>query len=121
MTKSSGLVSVGWLFALFGAILMVISGFIIILDNIISEFENITGISLGFIPLDSNNQIFYGLVVILLGVIVLWIWKNKRIRKGDDLLLYGILFIIVGIISSLSLAGLLVVIGGALFLIEYFF
>ncbi|MHA1983936.1 MAG: hypothetical protein ACW967_06245 [Candidatus Hodarchaeales archaeon] len=120
MAKSSGLVTVGWLFSLFGAILMIVSGAIIILNNVVSEFESLTGVSLGFIPLDSTNQIFYGFVVIILGIIVLWIWKNKKMQHGD-LLLYGVLFIIIGIITSFALAGLLVFIGGGLFLIEYFF
>lgn len=122
MSNDSGLVSVGWLFTIFGAVLMVVTGFILIIQNFILEFNEIRSyLTLDFVTLDQDANILFGIFIIFLGIIVLWVWRTDRVKTGNDLVTYGFMFMILGFISALSLAGILVFVGGALFLIEYYF
>ena len=120
MAKKSGLVSIGWILSLFGAILMIIFAIIAIINEF-TEISGISGMTVNFFPDDPNIQNAGIIVAIVVGLIIIWIWTEKKLNKRSDLPLLGILFIIFGIITGLSLAGLLVILGGILFLIEYYF
>ena len=79
-----------------GRLLGLLSGFIIIVNGIMRIFGN------GFGPFDFMGQfggVVSGIVAILAGIVMIMIYLEKKI-KIKDVLVLGIAYIVLGLISS---------------------
>ena len=120
----SGLGGLGLILAIIGGILMVIYGILRIVGSVLTEINTYTQqFNLTLIDFSSgtgqNAAIIQGVVALILGLIVVYAWKNKNssIRDSGDLIVWGIIFIILGLIAG-SFGGLLVFLGGLLLVID---
>ncbi|MHA2295418.1 MAG: hypothetical protein ACXAEU_14570 [Candidatus Hodarchaeales archaeon] len=115
----SGIASLGLVLSLIGALVLVIFGILRIVGAFVTELEALLGFDISLFGNDQTMRIVGGLIAILLGVIVIWAWQKKKVKAKDDYLLWGIIFIVIGIIGG-SLGGLLILVGGILIVIGYF-
>jgi len=98
---------------------MVIFGLLRLAGAFVTELESLLELDIAFFGDTQEMRIAGGLIAILLGVIVIWAWRSKKIKSKDNYLLWGIIFIVIGIIGG-SLGGLLILVGGILILLGYF-
>ncbi|MFW9780598.1 MAG: hypothetical protein ACFFE8_17280 [Candidatus Heimdallarchaeota archaeon] len=122
MAKKSGIGDLGILLALIGGILMAVFGILRIVGSFMAEVNDLlqTLFDVNFVGgfLGENGGLISGAIALLLGVIVIWAWRTKQVSSGNDLLLWGIIYIVLGLIGG-SLGGMLVLLGGILFVIDY--
>ncbi|MHA1992193.1 MAG: hypothetical protein ACW981_18805 [Candidatus Hodarchaeales archaeon] len=123
MAKKSGLSDLGVILALIGGIIMAVYGILRIVGVFVSEANDLlqsafdVDLLSGSIGGD-NGALVAGVIALVLGLVVIWVWKEKK-ASGDGILLWGIVFIVFGLIGG-SLGGLLLLIGGLLLVIDYF-
>ena len=106
-----------------GYIDSLIGGFLLIVQGILTIASEITSI-VGDLSLLSFSGMSWlnGLIMIVLGFVVLlfvWYWLQLRLRMGTPIrnrVLLGIILIVFGLIAG-GTAGILVLIGGILFMI----
>ncbi|MHA1941136.1 MAG: hypothetical protein ACW97P_05370 [Candidatus Hodarchaeales archaeon] len=106
---------------------MVIIGILVIVNNVLSEVLialDFQGYDLGgnFIgnSLEGDLQwIVAGALMIVCGLIALYGYKELSGRGKGDLLVWGIIYIVLGLIGY-GLGGLLVLIGGIVLLLDAF-
>ncbi|MHA2176309.1 MAG: hypothetical protein ACXACP_00395 [Candidatus Hodarchaeales archaeon] len=118
---------IGRLLGAIGGIIMVIIGILVIVNNVLSEVLialDFQGYDLGgnFIgnSLEGDLQwIVAGALMIVCGLIALYGYKELSGRGKGDLLVWGIIYIVLGLIGY-GLGGLLVLIGGIVLLLDAF-
>ena len=106
-----------------GYIDSLIGGFLLIIQGILTIASEVSGMvgELSFLSF-SGERWLNGLIMIVLGFVVLlfvWHWLQLRLHIGTPIknrILLGILLIVFGLISG-GTAGILVLIGGVLFVI----
>ena len=123
MAKKSGLSDLGIILALIGGIIMAIYGILRIVGVFITEANEVLSSAFDVDLLSGNiggenGVLVAGIIALVLGLVVIWVWKEKKV-SGDGILLWGIVFIVIGLIGG-SPGGLLLLIGGILLVIDYF-
>ncbi len=118
---------IGRILGVIGGILMVVLGIIVILNNVLDEavyaldqfgFDlgmNFVGDAVG----GDNAWVFAAALMIILGVVAIYGYQQLAGRGKGDLLVWGIIYIVVGILGA-GLGGLLVLIGGIVLLLDNF-
>ena len=123
MARKSGLGTLGMLLALIGSILLIIFGLALIVSTVVSGFEDVLAqLNYRIIDLSTygGDNVVYGILAIIFGVIVFYTWKNGNVKSGDDLLVYGIVYVVLYLVLGGGLGGVLVLLGGVLLIIDYF-
>jgi len=119
LAKSSGLTGIGNLLAVVGGIIMVIFGILAIVGTVVNSFNEAL-VQLNFqIYRVSNDSLVGGIITLVIGIVLIYIYKEKHANAGDELLIYGIIYIVLGFLGG-SLGGLLAIIGGILLIIDFF-
>ncbi|MHA2365461.1 MAG: hypothetical protein ACXAC7_16005 [Candidatus Hodarchaeales archaeon] len=120
MAKKSGLSDIGLILALIGGIIMAIFGILRIIGYFIEDINTSDYMDISILGSGaSEGALAGGIIALVLGIILIWVWKEKKVGTGDSILIWGIIFIVFGLIGG-SLGGLLVLIAGILLLIDYF-
>ena len=125
MAKASGLTDIGNLLAVVGGVIMVIFGILAIVYTIAGSLQD----SLSNFT-QYNYQAYHygggdlggivgGIITLVLGIVLIYIYKEKKAKSGDEILIYGIIYIVLGLIGG-SIGGLLAIIGGILLIIDFF-
>ncbi|OLS22623.1 MAG: hypothetical protein HeimC3_28970 [Candidatus Heimdallarchaeota archaeon LC_3] len=123
MAKKSGLSDLGVILALIGGIIMVVYGILRIVGVFVAEANDILSDAFDVDLLSGNiggenGVLIRGIIALVLGLVVIWVWKERKASR-DGILLWGIVFIVIGLIGG-SPGGLLLLIGGILLVIDYF-
>lgn len=118
---------IGRILGAIGGIIMVIIGILVIVNNVLEEAVYALD-SLGF-ELDLNfigsnlegdlQWIVAGVLMIVCGLIALYGYKELAGRGKGDLMVWGIIYIVLGIVGA-GLGGLLVLIGGIVLILDAF-
>ena len=122
MAKKSGLSDLGVILALIGGIIMAIYGILRIVGVFVAEANDVLSSAFDVELLSGsiggeNGVLIAGVIALVLGLIVIWVWKERK-ASGDGILLWGIVFIVFGLIGG-SLGGLLLLLGGILLVLDY--
>lgn len=119
----SGIAGIGIILSVVGALILVIFGILRIAGEFIEGLDSLLALDISVLGSvgsgDQVTSIVNGIIAILLGVIVLWAWKEKKVSAKGDYILWGIVFVVIGIIGG-SLGGLLILVGGILIILGYF-
>ena len=115
----------GRILGLIGGLLMI--GIIIVVNRLLNQTIinlNISGFDLGMNFIASTiggdlNWLITAILMILLGLIALYGYNQLDGRSQSDLLVWGIIYIVIGIIGA-GLGGFLAIIGGIILIIDYF-
>jgi len=116
---------IGRILGVIGGLIMVIVGIIAVINGVLGEALvnlNISGFDLGFNFVSGAvggdlAWLIGAAVVIICGLVA--IYGYKELAGKADVLVWGIIYIVVGLIGG-SLGGLLVLIGGIVLLIDKF-
>lgn len=118
---------IGRILGVIGGLLMVILGIITVINNVLEE-ALVALNSLGF-DLDFNivggavggdfGWLIGAALAIICGLIAIYGYKELSGRGKGDLLVWGIIYIVLGIVGA-GLGGLLVLIGGIVLLLDTF-
>ncbi|MHA1976783.1 MAG: hypothetical protein ACW98F_17620 [Candidatus Hodarchaeales archaeon] len=118
---------IGRILGVIGGILMVVLGIIVIANSILDEaiyaldqfgFDlgmNFVGDTVG----GTNGPLVAGALMIILGIVAIYGYQQLGGRGKGDLFVWGIIYVVVGIIGA-GLGGLLVLIGGIVLLLDNF-
>ncbi|PWI48981.1 hypothetical protein CEE45_03440 [Candidatus Heimdallarchaeota archaeon B3_Heim] len=118
---------IGRILGVIGGILMVVLGIIKILNNVLDQavYElDQFGIDLGMNFVGdavggSNDWLVAAALMIILGIVAIYGYQQLAGRGKGDLFVWGIIYIVVGILGA-GLGGLLVLIGGIVLLLDNF-
>ena len=117
---------IGRILGVIGGLLLVIFGIILAINGLLPDLNlslNIGGIDFGtnivgsLLDLGDLQWLFLAAVMVVCGLIA--IYGYRELASKGDLLIWGIIYIVVGIVG-LGLGGLLVTIGGIVLLIDNF-
>ncbi|MHA2139757.1 MAG: hypothetical protein ACW98G_17875 [Candidatus Hodarchaeales archaeon] len=118
---------IGRILGVIGGILMVVLGILIIVNNVLDtalyELDQF-GFDLGmnFVGDAVGGDIAWlvaGALMVVLGIVAIYGYQQLAGRGKGDLLVWGIIYIVVGILGA-GLGGLLVLIGGIVLLLDNF-
>ena len=116
----SGIADLGIILSVVGALILVIFGILRTAGGLVEGLEDLLAFDISILGSgDQTMLIVGGIIAIILGVIVLWAWKEKKISSKGDYIIWGIVFVVIGIIGG-SLGGLLILVGGILIILGYF-
>ncbi|MCK4848423.1 MAG: hypothetical protein KAT16_05330 [Candidatus Heimdallarchaeota archaeon] len=119
---------IGRILGVIGGILLVIFGIIMAINGLLPDLNlslNIGGIDFGtniiggLLDLGDLQWLFLAAIMIICGLVAIYGYKELASKGKGDLLIWGIIYIVVGIVG-LGLGGLLVFIGGIVLLIDNF-
>ena len=115
----SSLGNAGLILALVGGILLIIFGVLSIASYFVSSFNDLLNqVQLYSLYTGSERLLVGGIIAFVIGVVVVYVWKEGKVGAGDSLLIWGIVFIILGLVGG-SLGGLLVILGGILLILDF--
>ena len=118
---------IGRILGVIGGILMIVLGIVMIVNNVLDEAifaldqfgvdlgMNFVGDTVG----GSNSWLIAGALMIILGIVAIYGYQQLAGKGKGDLLVWGIIYIVVGILGA-GLGGLLVLLGGIVLVIDYF-
>jgi len=116
----SGIADIGVILSLVGAIILVVFGILRIVSVFVEGLESLLALDISLLGSgDQTMLVAGGIIAILLGAIVIWAWKEKKISSQGDYIIWGIILVVIGIIGG-SLGGLLILVGGILVILGYF-
>ena len=119
---------IGRILGLIGGIILIVMGIIFALESLLSMtiFDfNIGGINFGtnfvadLINLGDLQWLLLAAIMIICGVIAFYGYQQLAGKSKGDLLVWGIIYVVVGIVG-LGLGGLLVFLGGIVLIIDNF-
>lgn len=119
--RRSTLTTVGLIFALIGGIILIAVGALSIISLFVEAIAEVTADFYTVTSVFGTGDVYtvvYGLLAIIMGILVIWIWKEGRVRSHGDLLIYGIIFIVLGVVGGMP-GGIIVFVGGVFLVIDY--
>lgn len=120
MAKKSGIGSLGILLSLIGGVIIFVFGILMVVSYLVKDLQaTINDLRFETISFGNESLLIFGILLVVLGGVVVWAWKNKKVEEGGDLLLWGIVFLVIGILTS-SIPGFLLILGGVLMIVDYF-
>jgi hypothetical protein len=127
--KMADLKFIGRILGVIGGLLMVIIGIIFAVNNLLGDvlfaLDQFGGIDLGMnfvggaVDLGDLQWVVTAALMIICGVIAIYGYNQLASKGKGDLLVWGIIYIVVGLVGF-GLGGLLVLIGGIVLLIDNF-
>ncbi len=118
---------IGRILGVIGGILMIVLGIVMVVNNVLDDAifaldqfgvdlgMNFVGEAIG----GADSRLIAGAIMIVLGIVAVFGYKQLAGKPKNELLLWGIIYIVVGIIGA-GLGGLLVLLGGIVLVIDYF-
>ena len=110
----------GQICILIGAIIIIFIGSFLIIVKVLNLFSISELLNCRIYQFSVFDNISYGILYIIIGLIALWISLNGNIYHHNRELLSIIVFIILGLIVE-TIGGLIMIIGSILLLIVYIF
>ena len=114
---------IGRILGVIGGLLMIIIAIVFVVNNVVNEILDLSALGLNvFGEMDLGEDIGWvvsAAVMVVCGIIAVFGYQKLASRDKGDLILWGIIYIVVGIVGG-SLGGLLVLIGGIILVIDYF-
>ncbi|MFX0126264.1 MAG: hypothetical protein ACFFAE_21770 [Candidatus Hodarchaeota archaeon] len=111
----------GRILGLLGGLLMIVFAFV----RVLREFADIA-IDLGILEftvvrglLGTESWMISAAILVICGIIVVYGYKQLAEEQKKNLLLWGIIYIVVGLAAG-TVAGLVVLLGGIILVIDYF-
>ena len=112
---------IGRILGVLGGIIMVIFGVIIVVNNLLE-----LALDLGVLQLNAAAEVLgegswliSAAIMLVCGLVAIYGYKELGAKKKEGLLLWGIIYIVLGIVGG-SVGALLVLIGGIVLIIDYF-
>ncbi len=117
---------IGRILGILGGIIMVVFAIIIVVSNVAAELVeafadildlatiNVAGEALG-----ASAWIISAAITIVCGLIAIFGYQKLASKDKGDLILWGIIYIVIGLIGG-TVGGLIVLIGGIILVIDYF-
>ena len=110
-----------------GGLLMILIGIILIVNKLLDQTIinlKVSGFDLGVNFIANTvggdlNWLVSAVLMILLGLIALYGFNQLDGRSQSDLFVWGIIYIVIGLIGA-GLGGFLAIIGGIVLIIDYF-
>lgn len=119
---------IGRILGVIGGIILIIVSIIMAINSLLPDLNislNIGGIDFGtnfiagLLDVGDLQWLFLVVIKILCGFIAIYGYRELASKSKGDLLVWGIIYIVVGIVG-LGLGGLLVTIGGIVLVIDHF-
>jgi hypothetical protein len=120
---------IGRILGVIGGLLMVIIGIIFAVNNLLGDvlfaLDQFGGIDLGMnfvggaVDLGDLQWVVTAALMIICGVIAIYGYNQLASKGKGDLLVWGIIYVVVGLVGF-GLGGLLVFVGGIVLLIDNF-
>jgi len=126
--KMADLKFIGRILGVIGGLLMVILGIITAVNNVLGEVVvalNQFGVDLGMnlvggaVDLGDLQWVVTAALMIICGIVAIYGYQQLGGKGKGDLLVWGIIYVVVGIVGF-GLGGLLVFIGGIVLLVDNF-
>jgi hypothetical protein len=125
--KMANLKFIGRILGGVGGLLMILIGILLIVNKVLNQTIidlNISGIDLGtnFIANTIGgdfNWLVSAILMIILGLIALYGFNQLDGRSQSDLFVWGIIYIVIGLVGA-GLGGFLAIVGGIVLIIDYF-
>jgi hypothetical protein len=96
--------TVGQIFIIFGAVLMIVLSIVFLINDAI---EGIQSYTFGLLAIPYLGQI----IAIIMGILILWLTVDRRVYNRLNLYLFAILIIVLAVIGG-NVGGLVCIIGG---------
>ena len=117
---------IGRILGVLGGIIMVVFAIIIVISNVASELVeamadlvDLTTINLAGQALGAEAWIVSAAITLVCGLIAIFGYQKLTSRDKGDLILWGIIYIVIGLVGG-TIGGLIVLIGGIVLVIDYF-
>ena len=112
---------IGRILGVLGGLLMVVFGVIFAVNNFIGEILDVSllGFSIVGNTLGESAWHVTAAVMIVCGLIGIYGYKELSGKKKSGLLLWGLIYLIIGIVGG-SVGALLALIGGIILILDYF-
>ena len=117
---------IGRILGVLGGIIMVVFAIVMVVSNVASElvaaFSNILDlatINIAGQALGSTGWIISAAITVVCGVIAVFGYQKLSSKDKGDLILWGIIYIVIGLVGG-TVGGLIVLIGGIILVIDYF-
>lgn len=117
---------IGRILGVLGGLIMVIFAIVIVISNIAAELVetmadlvDLTTINLAGQALGTGAWIISAAITVVCGCIAIFGYQKLSSRDKSDLILWGIIYIVIGLVGG-TLGGLIVLIGGIILVIDYF-
>ena len=112
---------IGRILGVLGGLIMVVFGFIFAVNNLIGEILDVSllGFSIVGNTLGESGWLVTAAVMIVCGLIGIYGYRELSGKKKGALLLWGIIYVIIGIVGG-SVGALLALIGGIILILDYF-
>ncbi|MFX0126269.1 MAG: hypothetical protein ACFFAE_21795 [Candidatus Hodarchaeota archaeon] len=117
---------IGRILGVLGGIIMVVFAIIIVISNVASELleamadlVDLTTINLAGQALGTQAWIISAAITLVCGLIAIFGYQKLTSRDKGDLILWGIIYIVIGLVGG-TVGGLIVLIGGIVLIIDYF-
>ncbi len=117
---------IGRILGVLGGLIMVIFAIVIVVSNVAAELVeafsdilDLTTINLADQALGTEAWIIAAAITLICGLIAIVGYQKLSSRDKGDLILWGIIYIVIGLIGG-TVGGLIVLIGGIVLVIDYF-
>ncbi|MFX1515852.1 MAG: hypothetical protein ACFFC6_06055 [Promethearchaeota archaeon] len=117
---------IGRILGVLGGIIMIISAIIIVVSNVAAELVEamtdlieLTTINIAGQALGTTGWIITAAIIAVCGLIAILGYQKLSSKDKSDLILWGIIYIIIGLVGG-TVGGLIVLIGGIVLVIDYF-
>ncbi|MHA2244287.1 MAG: hypothetical protein ACXADY_04920 [Candidatus Hodarchaeales archaeon] len=113
---------IGRILGAIGGLLMIIFGIIYVINNLLEELIDLSQIGFNVVggAVGGDMQwVVSAAVLVLCGVIAVYGYQKLGSKDKGDLILWGIIYIVLGIVGG-SIGGLITLIGGIILVIDYF-
>jgi len=117
---------IGRILGVLGGLIMVIFAIVIVVSNVAAELVeafsdilDLTTINLAGQALGTEAWIIAAAITLVCGLIAIVGYQKLSSRDKGDLILWGIIYIVIGLIGG-TVGGLIVLIGGIVLVIDYF-
>ena len=117
---------IGRILGVIGGILMIIFAILVVINELVSgilgalEDFTFTGVvSIGGDAIGELAWLVGAVILVVCGIVAIYGYKDLDSKDTGKLLIWGIIFIVLGIIAF-SLPGILLIVGGIVLIIDYF-
>lgn len=122
----ANLKGLGRILGVLGGLIMVVFAIIMVISNVAAELVeamqdiiDLTTINIARESMGADAWIVAAAITAVCGVIAIFGYQKLASRDKGDLILWGIIYIVLGLVGG-TVGGLIVLIGGIVLIIDYF-
>lgn len=115
---------IGRILGVIGGLIMIIIGIIMVINNLLEAGQELLNLDLlGFSvvggAVGTEGWIITAAVMIVCGLIAIIGYQKLSTKKKEPLLLWGIIYVVIGFVGG-TVGAVLILIGGIILIIDYF-